>query len=85
MTQSAHAITHQSSLELRPMREAPVSAGKPFGPCLIGPNEFGAWTTGRWNGAGWFGEDGFPLHNPLLWALLPPPPLPAAERCNSVS
>jgi hypothetical protein len=54
---------------MAPIGSAPVKPGEYFGPCLLSPGLDNEWTIGRWNGDGWFSDDGFPL-SPTVWALL---------------
>jgi hypothetical protein len=71
MAKTTIAAQAPHSLEFHPMSEAPTKPGKSFGLCVIALAG-GIWTLGYWNGFGWYGEDGFPLSSPILWALLPP-------------
>jgi hypothetical protein len=60
------------TIEVLPIAEAPVRHGEDeiFGPCLLMSVDDG-WTTGRWNGDGWFSSnDSLPL-KPTHYALLP--------------
>lgn len=43
---------------------------------LLWPQHGDTWMVGHWDGEGWFEEFGFRV-NPLAWAPLPPPPVPA--------
>jgi hypothetical protein len=62
--------TYHDLIELLPIASAPVKPGEYFGPCLLTPGVDNVWTTGRWNGDGWFSDEGFPL-KPTAFALLP--------------
>lgn len=64
---AAQKAASSRRLELFPIKEAPVKIGEKFGPCLL--DRDADWVIGYWNGHGWFGLDGFPLH-PAWWGLL---------------
>jgi hypothetical protein len=62
--------TDPMSLTIEPIENAPVEPNVEFGPCLLSPGSDHGWTIGRWNGEGWYDENGLPL-TPAGWALLP--------------
>lgn len=61
------------ALQIRPIAEAPVTAGVKYGPCALAPGINGReWITGEWDGEGWFLLTGETRLYPRYFALMPP-------------
>jgi hypothetical protein len=61
------------SLSFKPIADAPVKKGKPFGPCLLAPGIDGNdYAVGEWDGEDWFTLDGDRRLSPSFYELLPP-------------
>lgn len=61
----------ENTLTIKHIDTAPIKPGEPFGPCLLSPGINRRWTTGGWDGDGWFTDDGDVELQPRQYALLP--------------
>jgi hypothetical protein len=56
----------------RPIAQAPLTAGRGYGPCLLSPGIDGFdWIIGEWDGESWWSLDGERRLAPSHYLLLP--------------
>jgi hypothetical protein len=61
----------EKTLWLNDIETAPIRPEQKFGPCLLSPGIDTKWTTGIWDGHGWFDEASGLKLQPKQYVLLP--------------